>query len=271
MQLHCEQWKPKNQTPQTTLVFLHGLGGIGKIWRPLAAQLEEQFQILAPDQRGHGKSRINASEPVHPLDFGKDLIETLTAQHAHPVWVIGHSMGVRSACAFAHLKPDWTAGVVLVDLGFDGGVGASLGPKLDRFLKSLPPSFHSRSEAKEFLTSHCPDPSMAQYLLAVAETNPQNKTLSLPFDPSTLVRINEVPTSAFHLREQIEGILEKGIPVLTLRGEKSEVWKRENYLQEKEYFKNSKLQFEEVAGAGHGLPFEKRKEFIQILVDFVTP
>src|SRR4051794_24138173 len=102
------------------------MGGTGALWRPIAASLENHFWIMALDQRGHGGSRLvrapggrNAQhEDYTPLSYGRDVIETLEAESFHPTWLIGHSMGVRTACAAAHLRPEWVRGLVLVDLGF---------------------------------------------------------------------------------------------------------------------------------------------------------
>ena len=106
------------------ILLLHGMGGTGALWRPIAATLENDFDILAPDQRGHGGSIVPTvpgarSKPGYsPLDYGRDVIETMESLAFHPAWVVGHSMGVRSACGAAFLKPEWVRGLVLVDLGF---------------------------------------------------------------------------------------------------------------------------------------------------------
>ena len=86
-------------------------------------------------------STTSASRNAHhegytPLEYGRDVVETLEKQNFHPTWLIGHSMGVRTACAAAHLKPEWIQGMVLVDLGFAGPAGGGLGEDLARFLQN---------------------------------------------------------------------------------------------------------------------------------------
>ncbi len=119
MRLVCQHWgNTKEEKPR--VVFLHGMGGTGALWRPIAAGLEDHFEILAPDQRGHGASRVTATPggrdaPSYtPLDYGRDVVETLDALKFHPTWIVGHSMGVRTACAAAYLKPEWIQGLVLL-------------------------------------------------------------------------------------------------------------------------------------------------------------
>ena len=276
MQLAFRAW---NKTPQpdnaTKLLFLHGLGGVGYLWRSIAASLETRFSIFAPDQRGHGGS-INptaSQDEYNPRNSGNDLKETLTTQNFNPCWVIGHSMGVRSAVALAHLQPEMTQGLILIDLGFSGLAGGGLGENLSQFLKALPDQFESREEAKDFLMSQAPDPAIAQYLLAVLTIgNPigSKDPLKFSFDKNALLHTIDA-ARGFSVRGWLEEAIQRGIPILVLRGETSLVWDKDDFEKEKAKYASSKnIQFVEVQGAGHGLPFEKRKEFVEILEDFVT-
>ena len=208
MLLAYQLWKgPRGAAPRTVeaprppgsgqgretdrILLLHGMGGTGALWRPVAASLEDSFDILAPDQRGHGRSQVEAAPggagPYSPLDFGRDLVETLDHLGFHPCWVVGHSIGVRSACALAHLKPDWIRGLVLVDLGFSGVAGGGLGEGLASFLSKLPMRFGSREEARQFMAVECPDPAIAQYLLAVS-IRTADGGLTFPFDHGALIQ-----------------------------------------------------------------------------------
>src|SRR6201987_2660632 len=85
MELHFFKWMPRSNVQSTELsrkmlIFLHGMGGTGQIWRPIAASLEEEFLCIAPDQRGHGQSRpIPASEAnsFHASDYAKDIVQLI--------------------------------------------------------------------------------------------------------------------------------------------------------------------------------------------------
>ncbi len=262
------------------IVLLHGMGGTGSLWRPIAAQLEDDCDVLAPDQRGHGGSRIPANSRgperpgYSPLDYARDVLETITSLHFHPAWIVGHSMGARTACAVAHLRPEWVAGLVLVDLGLDGLAGGGLGESLARFIHGLPERFPSRAEAREFMQSHSPDTSIAQYLMAVSVALPAEDGggIGFPFDHAALLQtIDEARGTS--IRPWIEAAAQNGIPVLALRGAESRVWSRKEFEAEQDYFADPKwkgrVQLREVAGAGHGLPFEKRSEFITELRNFM--
>jgi pimeloyl-ACP methyl ester carboxylesterase len=266
MELGYSRWNSA-QNEKGKILLLHGMGGTGALWRPIAAALEDHYSILAPDQRGHGRSRIphvpgSRDTPQYtPLEYGRDLVETLAALDFHPAWVIGHSMGVRSACALAHLKEEWVQGLILVDLGFSGAAGGGLGEGLASFLKKLPMEFQSRAEARSFMQTECPDPAIGQYLIAVSQPLAQGG-ITFPFDRAALIETIYAARDA-SVRDWVRALAERKKPVLVLRGALSEVWTAEEFETEKKNFaKYPSVRFETIEGTGHGLPFEKRMEFV---------
>ena len=272
MELACSEWRSQN--PETAkIVLLHGMGGTGAIWRPIGSDLEDHFSILAPDQRGHGGSQTVTTPHFHPLDFGRDVLETMKSRNFEPAWVVGHSMGARTACAVAKLNPQAVAGLVLIDLGFIGLAGGGFGENLSTLLKNLPMQFTSREAAKAYLSTNSPDPSISQYLLAVSQPlDPKNPSgdISFPFNRDALLATID-SARLISLREWVHDFGQNGLPVLVLRGEKSKVWSHSDYETEKRLCaRYPNIIFEEFSGAGHGLPFEKRKEFTKRLREFVT-
>jgi pimeloyl-ACP methyl ester carboxylesterase len=281
MELAHRRWgNTSPPIPAKKLVLLHGMGGSGSLWRPIAAMLEDEFEILAPDQRGHGGSRIpelaggRSRTGYSPTDYADDVAETMAATGFHPAVIVGHSMGARTACALAQLRPEWVSGLVLVDLGFDGLAGGGLGENLARFVRVLPDRFASRAEARAFMEQNCPDGSIAQYLMAVSVSLPEDAGggIGFPFDHSALLRTIEQARGTT-IRHWIEAAAERGIPVLALRGATSKVWTHEEFEAEVRHFSNPKwkgrVRLLEIEGAGHGLPFEKRPEFVAELRKFI--
>ncbi|MEK7690131.1 MAG: alpha/beta fold hydrolase, partial [Bdellovibrionota bacterium] len=110
-------------------LFLHGLGGTGALWRPIAIGLEAEFSILALDQRGHGGSRVVAPDPttglisMAPENYAADVAETLGTRNFRPVIAVGHSMGARTAATLAARNPDLVRACVLVDMGLGATAG----------------------------------------------------------------------------------------------------------------------------------------------------
>lgn len=270
------QKTPSKSSAKPRLLFLHGMGGTGLLWRPVAAVLEDEFEILAPDQRGHGKSQIPAipgsrEKPGYsPIEYAQDVVDTMDAQGFHPSILIGHSMGVRTACALAHLRPEWVRGLILVDLGLEGLAGGGLGEGLARFIRILPESFPSREAARSFMSENCPDGSIAQYLMAVSVARPADAGggITFPFDHSALLSTIEAARGT-SIRHWVIETARRGIPVLLLRGERSQVWSREDFeAAKRELTSVPGVELQEIQGAGHGLPFEKRAEFTALIRQF---
>jgi pimeloyl-ACP methyl ester carboxylesterase len=232
------------------------------------------MDVLAPDQRGHGKSQISSmaggrSKPCYtPLDYGQDIMDTMDSIQFSPAWIVGHSMGVRSAIASAHLNPEKIKGLILVDLGFSGVAGGGLGENLAQFIRILPQEFSSREAAKLFMASHCPDPSIAQYLMAVSVRTPEG-TVSFPFDHGALIETIHAARDV-SVRGWVRELASKKLPILVLRGEKSLVWSHEQFEQERSSFSDlPSIRFQEIPDAGHGLPFEKRTLFVECIRNFI--
>ena len=280
---------PTNTVPNRTLLFLHGMGGTGQIWRPIAAHFEDRYRVLCPDQRGHGKSIPHESTTEYaPEHFARDVYETffdsLTADltpssdsskeasvrplgaDLKPVWILGHSMGSRTAAAFSALYPEHVKGLVVIDSGLTGSAGGGVGEILQLFLGDLPYSFPSRTSARDYLAIHCPDPSIAQYLLAVSMIDLKTGTITFPFEKKSLLQTVEQtlnkPNGPF-----VEAFArETGRPVKILRGTNSLVYERDAYLADQAEFAHLKnVEFIEFKDAGHGLPFEKRADFVKWL------
>jgi esterase len=260
-----------NSTPP--LVFLHGLGGTGQIWRPITAQLEDHYYCLAPDQRGHGGSRpvpSTEAHSFHALDYAKDVSAFLAEKSIERYYLIGHSMGVRTALALAQLEPQKVAGLIAVDIGITSAWGGGIGLPLAQFIQNLPERFHTRAGLRDYVTKYCPDPSIGQYLAAVSKQESKDpESWGFPFDHQSLVdtiqSANEAP-----IPDWLRAILAAKIPTLFLRGENSKVWLKADYEAQRAQFNDPSLTFEEWENCGHGLPFEQRVRFVERLKSFVS-
>ncbi len=98
------------------LVLSHGLTDNGLCWSRLASALEDRFDIVMLDARGHGaSSRLAAAEPHDPA---RDLAEAIQALGLTSPVVVGHSVGARATAAYANAHPGRVAKVILEDPPF---------------------------------------------------------------------------------------------------------------------------------------------------------
>jgi pimeloyl-ACP methyl ester carboxylesterase len=250
------------------------MGGTGRIWRPIASALEDHFDCIAPDQRGHGGSRTVPSgeeNRFHAEDYARDVSQLLRELGVSRYLLIGHSMGVRTALALARSEPERVRKLIAIDIGLTQEWGGGIGIPLAKFIETLPESFHDRKTMKEHLSKHCPDPAIAQYLSAVAQmTKSEPETWTFPFDHRALVQTihqaNQAPLSSW-LRE----ILDAGVPAWFLRGARSRVWSKEDYESQKAELAHPLLHFEEWENCGHGLPFEQRARMVELIRKLANP
>jgi len=291
MKLNYFKWTQCGNITQSNntlklLVFLHGMGGTGQIWRPIAASLEEEFLCIAPDQRGHGLSRPlppSEANQFHARDYAKDvliLLVGLVKEYAPAeIFLIGHSMGVRTALAtaeklvtdheFEDLKP-LLKGVIAIDIGLQSKWGGGIGEPLANFIRGLPESFSDRKVMRDYLFANCPDPAIAQYLSAVARREEIDGTerFIFPFDHEALVQ-TILQADESPIENWVRDIVGAGVPLLALRGANSKVWLKEDYERQKSELAHPLLTFEEWENCGHGLPFEQRPKFIERVREFV--
>ncbi|MEM7134815.1 MAG: alpha/beta hydrolase [Chloroflexota bacterium] len=96
------------------LVLSHGITDNGLCWTRAALVLQEQYDVIMVDARGHGQSDKPASEyssAIHATDLA-GLIQALELDAPR---VMGHSMGAGTATALAATYPELVSRVVLED------------------------------------------------------------------------------------------------------------------------------------------------------------
>jgi pimeloyl-ACP methyl ester carboxylesterase len=114
----CE-WGPENGP---IVLILHGWLDQGAAWNRVARDLAAQgFHVIAPDQRGHGRSsHTPPGTTYHFAEYLADLdalFEELEPVHL----LVGHSMGGTVASLYAGLRPERVERMVLVE-----GIGPPL-------------------------------------------------------------------------------------------------------------------------------------------------
>jgi pimeloyl-ACP methyl ester carboxylesterase len=96
------------------LLLLHGLADNALVWASLAEYLAPNFQIVAPDLRGHG----NSDKPKTGYTF-PELIADLRLLFEHLGWssahILAHSWSAKIATLWATSSPENFRSLILVD------------------------------------------------------------------------------------------------------------------------------------------------------------
>jgi pimeloyl-ACP methyl ester carboxylesterase len=88
--------------PRPTIVFLHGGGMSGWVWKNQAEHFRD-YHCLVPDLPGHGRS----NEPLISLsDCARKVAELIERDGHDRVTIVGHSLGAKVAVELLNMRPD---------------------------------------------------------------------------------------------------------------------------------------------------------------------
>ena len=135
---------------QPLVVMLHGFPEIGYSWRKVMAPVAAAgFHVVAPDQRGYG--RTTGWEPAPGvamthgvLDWVRDVLALVQALGYRQAHLVGHDFGSQIAATAALIRPEVFRSVALMSSPFVGApalqTGTAAAPVLDvsRQLAALP-------------------------------------------------------------------------------------------------------------------------------------
>ena len=96
------------------IMLLHGFTDNGLVWTPVARELEQDYDVIMPDARGHGLS--DGPEKGFSVDLlvsdAAAVIQTLGLRQPY---VLGHSMGAHSAAQLTSRHPELVRALLLED------------------------------------------------------------------------------------------------------------------------------------------------------------
>jgi len=119
LRLSARVWAgPRPDAP--AVLCLHGLTRNSRDFEPLAEVLAQRWRVVAPDQRGRGRSAYDP-EPTN-YNAGIQVLDTFALLDRLGVGrcvIVGTSLGALMGVAMANLQPERIAGLVLNDAGPD--------------------------------------------------------------------------------------------------------------------------------------------------------
>ncbi len=245
----------KKQGTGEPMVILHGLFGSSDNWQTHANRLADYFTVYLVDQRNHGHSPWSN-------DFNYDLLvedlKNLVDEEGLETFILlGHSMGGKTAMAFAQKYPDYLEKLIVVDIGVKqypmhhqtilAGLNA-----IDLSVVK------TRGAAQKQIEPYIEDLSVRQFLL---------KNLYWKEKGVLAWRIN-IPV----LEAEMSNILaklneeESFVTTLFMRGGKSNYILDEDFDSLREHFPDSEIHT--IEEAGHWIHAEAPKEFLDEVLGF---
>ena len=99
---------------ETTIILVHGWANTRSIWDAQVSHFSEEYQVIALDLPGFGKSGNNRSEWTI-ASFGEDISTIIQQLNLKKVVLVGFSLGGPIVIEAANIASDQVIGVVLVD------------------------------------------------------------------------------------------------------------------------------------------------------------
>lgn len=235
------------------VVLLHGLMGSGATWTPLARALEDNFDVVMLDARGHGDS----SAPTRGYrydDLARDVEQVIDMLALTRPVLVGHSMGGMTAALVASRGRTPLGGLVLVD-----------------------PTFLSPARERELAESDV----AAQHRQVLALAKSDLVAQARARHPARSLEIIELQADArlrtsMHAFEVLapphpvyrDVVREIGVPTLLVIGD-DPVVTREMATELCDL--NPRMRVEQIDNAGHGLPFEQPARLADVVRAFLCP
>jgi pimeloyl-ACP methyl ester carboxylesterase len=253
MRLHLESYGQGHP-----LIILHGLFGSLENWRTLSKTFSQSFQVFALDQRNHGRSPH--SDVFNYRVMAEDLAEFLQQQDLSSAYLLGHSMGGKTAMQFAVTYPDRVDKLVVVDIApkvYPPGHNEIFAGLYALDLQTL----RTRQEAAALLAEKISEVSVRQFLL---------KNLERETSGAFRWRINldAIHNNYDEILKGLETNRQFEKPTLFVKGGSS------GYIQEgdaasiKAVFPQS--QIIAIPGAGHWVHAEAPQEFVRVVLEFLA-
>ena len=240
-------------------IILHGFLGMGDNWKTHAKNLsEKEYCVHLVDQRNHGRSFW--SDKFDYDVMVNDLLQYLNHHGINQCVVLGHSMGGKTAMAFALNYPDRVQKLIIADIA-----PKYYAPHHQRILAGLSPlnleEVSSRKAAAEHLKNFIPEAGTRQFLLKNLYWVSEGK-LGLRINVAVLKNAAEAVGAAIQSQKQYHQ------PTLFLYGENSNYINPMTDTEILKYF--PKAEIIEIEGAGHWLHAEKPLLFFKTLTQWLV-
>lgn len=239
------------------LLILHGYFGMGDNWKSIGNQLSKDFEVHLIDQRNHGRS-------FHSDDFSyewmvEDLYNYIQHFQLEKVFLMGHSMGGKTAMLFAVTYPELVEKLIVVDIS--PRAYAPHHQEILAALNSVDFSIQkSRNLVDEQLSKLIPEFGIRQFLMKNIFWK-EKELLAFRFNLDSLTKNNQEVGNGLPINTKFEK------ETLFLKGEKS------GYITENEaliinlHFPKSKVVT--IKNAGHWLHAENPEQFYSAVCEFL--
>lgn len=114
LKLHYQEW---GNPSAPAVLMLHGFGVSGHMFDEFAERTQDQYRLIALDQRGHGDSDWSEEGDYTREAFVSDIDGFTAALGLERFILVGHSMGGLNSVSYTVANPSRVRALILVDVG----------------------------------------------------------------------------------------------------------------------------------------------------------
>ena len=248
LKFHFLEWGDRQSCP--TIIMLHGLRAYADTWVHVAERLADRYHILALTQRGRGKTDWDEKRNYYTDAYLADLKAFIDYHQLKKFYLLGHSMGGTVGYCYADAYPERVEKLIIEDIGPGSSVKGAGFKRIIKEMREVPLDFASLDEAAAYwrrLRPQISDEAVQQRIEKTMREGEDGKVHWL-FDMAGIkeTRVNPDPARVTDLGPVAARIK---IPVLVVRGEKSDFLTREAC--EAMVAANANIQWAEIEGASH--------------------
>lgn len=257
-QKYPEQVTQSESDDKTPIVIIPGLFGSTANWRRFASELASDYVVYVIDQRNHGRSPHADTQTYE--DMADDLLSFIDRHELDKVILCGHSMGGKTAMAFALLHSERVAKLLVLDIA-PVVYQHTHAPFLEELLKIDLGVLGSRREADRALQSAIPDAATRLFLLQSLTGSPGQYywRINLRVLHEFMTEIVGFPSSLDDLFSQVTSLF--------IIGELSDYVLPEHYPIIEKKFKSA--QYAKIADAGHWLHADQHQLLLSTTREFL--
>jgi esterase len=254
MDLHFEAYGHGRGEP---LIILHGLLGSADNWHSVGSKLAPSLQVFSLDQRNHGRSP-HSFEMDYAV-MAEDVRHFIKSQGISEAFVMGHSMGGKTAMQLALGHPMVVRKLIIVDMS-----PRPYSPRhreiLARMLSLDLSHFQTRQQMEAALAPAVDDLSTRRFLLknAVREDSGGFRWR---------IGLEEILQNLPQLTAAVSSDRPFEKPALFIRGEKSDYLFEDDWPLIQRLFPQASLQT--IRGAGHLVHVEETELFVKSVLEFL--
>lgn len=248
------------------VLFLHGIMGHRRDWDAFIDRVGQSYPVVAPDQRGHGRSGWTGSYRV--AEMADDAIALIEHLALGRVPIVGHSMGAMVGLVVAARRPDLVDRLVVVDIG-PGSMETEFAVQMPEMFEAMgAATYASIDEAVAEWQAGNPlaQPDLLRNYVTHALVSDDEGRLRWGFDAQGLRAFPSGVTP----EELWDAIDAATCPALVIRGEHSPITTPWETIEVARRLGDASVV--EIPGGGHDLGVEQPQAVAEAVLDFLpTP